>query len=139
MSNRSHLLTLSALAYFAAGLPLLFAPDILLGLLGRSIDPFEVETLQLLGCATFGFGMLNWMNRFSTIGGIFGRPIVAANLAYAGSAALLLVRFELLAHPGRPVMLAALGYPAVAVSFAFRFSRACSRNHAERAVLPAAN
>jgi len=124
MSNRSHLLTLSALAYFAAGLPLLFAPDILLGLLGRSIDPFEVETLQLLGCATFGFGMLNWMNRFSTIGGIFGRPLVAANLAYAGSAALLLVRFDLLAHPGRPVMVVAIGYAAIAIAFGVRFFKA---------------
>ena len=34
--------------------------------------------------------MLNWMSRYTRIGGIYGRPLVVANLSHAASAALLL-------------------------------------------------
>jgi hypothetical protein len=124
MQTRSNLLTVSSLVYFAMGLPLLFAPDNLLTMLGRPVDSFEVATLELLGCATFGFGMLNWMSRFSTIGGIFGRPLVVANFAYAGSAAMLLVRFDLISRLGWSFAIVAALFGVIAVSFAVRMYKA---------------
>lgn len=124
MQTRSKLLTVSALVYFATGLPLLFAPDHLLAMLGRPVDQFEVATLQLLGCATFGFGMLNWMSRFSTIGGIFGRPLVVANFAYAGSAAMLLLRFDLISRLGWAFGFVAAVFGVIAASFAVRLYKA---------------
>ncbi|HEX7150455.1 MAG TPA: hypothetical protein VF618_03130 [Thermoanaerobaculia bacterium] len=35
--------------------------------------------------------MLNWMNRYSLTGGIFGRPLVVANFANCASSALMLI------------------------------------------------
>jgi hypothetical protein len=50
----------------------------------------DAALLQVVGSAVFGFSMLNWMSRYTRIGGIYGRPLVIANLAHAASAALLL-------------------------------------------------
>jgi hypothetical protein len=35
--------------------------------------------------------MLNWMSRYSLIGGIFGRPLVVVNLANSAISALMLI------------------------------------------------
>ena len=91
MSERSNLLlTLSALIYFAAAIPLLFAPDEMLAFAGAPPSRLDAGLLQLVGSAVFGFSMLNWMSRYTRIGGIYGRPLVVANLAHSASAALLL-------------------------------------------------
>ena len=117
----SVLLTLSAALYFAVALPLLFAPEELLAFAGARPSTLDVTLLQVLGSAVFGFAMLNWMNRHSRIGGIFGRPAVAANLAHAGSAALLLGHIAS-RTPFSPLLTAPLAlYGALAVAFGFKF------------------
>jgi serine/threonine protein kinase len=86
----------------------------------RAANPMDT-LLQVLGSALFGFAMLNWLNRHSRIGGIFGRPVVAANLAHAGSAALLLGKVVKRAEfpPLLVFMLAA--YAVLAIAFAVKF------------------
>ena len=114
------LLVASAALYAAAAIPLLFAPAELLRLGGAAETPLAIGLLQVLGSALFGFAMLNWMQRFSRIDGIFGRPLVVANLAHAGSAALLLAKAAVGAAPS-PLLLAALvAYAVLGVAFGFR-------------------
>lgn len=86
------LLVTSAVVYFAAAVALLFAPEELTRYFGGTPAEGQTALAQLLGSALLGFAMLNWMNRFSRIGGILGRPLVVANLAHTATAFLLLVR-----------------------------------------------
>jgi hypothetical protein len=90
MNRPSLLLVISAVVYFAAAVPLLFAPEELLTVAGVPTSILDKALLQVIGSAIFGFAMLNWLNRYSRVGGIFGRPLVAGNLAHAGTAALVL-------------------------------------------------
>ena len=93
MKNAANwLLTLSAAIYFAAAIPLLFAPEETSALLGGSVAAGQIAILQVLGSALLGFALLNWSNRYSRLGGIFGRPLILANLAHSMTAFLLLVR-----------------------------------------------
>lgn len=117
----SLLLILSAAVYFAGALPLLFAPDELLAYAGAPPSILDVTLLQLLGSALFGFAMLNWVNRYSRVGGIFGRPLVAANLAHAGSAALLLGHIVKRVPFSIPLTGVLALYGALAVAFGYKF------------------
>lgn len=47
--------------------------------------------MALLGAAVLGLGMLNWFSRRAPIGGIYGRPVLLANLVHfvVGGMALL--------------------------------------------------
>jgi len=122
MGQRPNLLLLgSAIVYFAAALPLLFAPQATLAFAGVAASTLDMALLQVLGAAVFGFAMLNWLNRYSRIGGIFGRPVVAANLAHAGSAALLLGKVaKSAAFP--PLLVTVLAvYAVMAIAFAIKF------------------
>jgi hypothetical protein len=111
------LLTSTAVAYFAASLALIFAGDELLAAAGAARTSLELALLQLLGAALFSLAMLNWMNRYSRIGGIFGRPLVVVNLTNSAIAALMLV--HLVSRVGLSVALAgALGfYGLLALAF----------------------
>lgn len=55
---------------------------------------FETQNevvFQMLGAAFLGLGMLNWMSKNQTLGGIYGRPVVMANFTnYAVTAITLL-------------------------------------------------
>lgn len=117
----SILLLVSAVAYFAAALPLLFAPEELLALAGGEVSRLAVGSLQVLGSALFGFAMLNWMQRHSRIGGIFGRPVVVANLGHAGSAALLLAPIALRSEASPPLLIALAVYAPLAIAFGAKF------------------
>ncbi|HEV7784941.1 MAG TPA: hypothetical protein VGQ28_06360 [Thermoanaerobaculia bacterium] len=117
----SLLLVISAVLYFAGALPLLFAPEELLTFAGSPPSILDTTLLQVLGSAIFGFAMLNWLNRYSRVGGIFGRPLVAANLAHTGSAALLLGHIVRRA-PFSPLLLGVMAlYGALAVAFGYKF------------------
>ena len=120
MKQPDLLLVASAAVYLVAGIALLFAPAELLAAAGEPASILPVAVLQVLGSALFGFAMLNWMHRHSTVGGIFGRPLVMANLAHAGSAALLLARPPVERDPA-VVLLVALGiYAVFAIGFGSR-------------------
>ena len=48
--------------------------------------------LAVLGGALIGLGYLNWMSRRAPIGGIYGRPVLLANLGHFVVAGLPLLR-----------------------------------------------
>lgn len=115
------LLFATSLLYFAAAIPLLFAPGETLAL-ASSTPPSAVAIggIQILGTAYLGFAMLNWMNRFSVIGGIHGRPLLVANFAHVGSATALLAH-HLADGLTAPAFLTLLGiYTILAVGFGAR-------------------
>ena len=81
----------SAAVLLAAGLALLFAPD---AVLPRLIPDYPTTALwfgQLLGGAWLGMAALNWGSRATILGGIYGRPIVLANLALYFIGALVML------------------------------------------------
>ena len=89
----------SAALLAAAGLPLLFASDVLLP---RLIPGFPVASSwlgQLIAAAWLSVALYNWNSRETVLGGIYGRPSVNLNLVlYVVSAiALLKVRDATLA------------------------------------------
>jgi hypothetical protein len=121
MADRPNpLLAASAVAYFVASLSVIFAGDELLELAGAAGTLLEVALIQLLGAAVFSLGMLNWLNRYSRIGGIFGRPLVVANFANSAISALMLI--HLIRRAGVSAALAVpLGfYALLALAFGAR-------------------
>jgi len=90
MTKPNILLTVSSIAFFGAAVPLLFAPEELTRLAGGSTSTAVQALLQLVGSGLFGFALLNWMARYTRTDGIFGRPLVMANLGHTASAGLLL-------------------------------------------------
>jgi len=114
------LLTAAALAYLAGALPLVFAPDEVLRALGEDPSPLAALVAQLAGAALFGFAMLDWMSRGSLIGGIYGRPLVVANLAHAFIAAIALGRHALDQPIGPAILVALAVYAALAIGFGYK-------------------
>src|SRR5919107_5264542 len=82
----------SAALLALAGLALLFASDVLLP---AAVPGFPVAAAwvgQLLGAAWLGVAALNWLQRAAVLGGVYGRPVVLANLALYFVSALSLLR-----------------------------------------------
>ncbi|HEY2321539.1 MAG TPA: hypothetical protein VGJ82_01635 [Thermoanaerobaculia bacterium] len=92
----------SACFMAAAGVDLLFAPAETLTAFGAGANPVLTVVAQVMGGLYFGFAILNWMARRSTIGGIYHRPLVVGNLTHfaAGALALLKAANKI---PGSPV------------------------------------
>jgi hypothetical protein len=82
----------SAAVLLLGGAALLFAPDALLPALVPGFPPAAVWLGQLLGAAWLGVAALNWSQRAALLGGIYGRPVVLANLALYFISALSLLR-----------------------------------------------
>jgi hypothetical protein len=82
----------SAALLAVSGGALLFAPDVLLPALVLGFPPTAAWLGQLLGAAWLGVAALNWLNRATILGGIYGRPVVLANLALYLVSALSLLR-----------------------------------------------
>jgi hypothetical protein len=74
------------------GVVLLFAPDVLLTAVIPGVPPAAVWLGQLLAAAWLGVAALNWLQRSLVLGGIYGRPIVLANLALYFVSTLSLLR-----------------------------------------------
>lgn len=69
-----------------------FAPDHVLRVLDTPPSAALMLVVQVLGALYLGFAALNWMARHLLIGGIYGRPIVIANLMHFLVAGLGLIR-----------------------------------------------
>ena len=81
----------SALLLVLAGAALLFAPLEVLSRAVPDIPPSASWLGQLLGAAWLGLATMNWLARFTMVGGIYGRAIVSANAAaYFVSAMVML-------------------------------------------------
>jgi len=75
-----------------AGLSLLFAAD---QILSRHIPGFPTDGYwfgQLLGAACLAMANLNWLSRRALLGGIYGRPVVAANAVGYFIAAMVMLK-----------------------------------------------
>ena len=76
----SMLTRVSAVFLGAAGVALLFAPDALLPMAGV---PASAAWLgQLLAAALLALAALDWLNRDTLLGGIYGRTVVLPNAAF---------------------------------------------------------
>ena len=76
MTPRS-LIVGTAVALALLGLPALFVPETVATVLGLGAG--SSVPLQLFGGALLAFAALDWNGRGAIYGGIYGRPIVAAN------------------------------------------------------------
>lgn len=80
----------------------------------------DVALLQLIGAALFGFAMLNWLSRYSLVGGIYSRPLVVANLAHTATAALMLGHLAVWQPLSAWLAAATLAYAALGVAYGAR-------------------
>jgi hypothetical protein len=110
------LLTGAAVIYFVFAALLLFLPQETL----RSDSAQTIALAQVAAAAIFGNAMMNWMSRYSTIGGIYGRPIVVANLAHAFTAAATLARPALAGEASVPMLVALPFYAVLTIAFAYK-------------------
>jgi hypothetical protein len=76
------ILLVSGLLLFGGGTAALFAPQEIAALLRAPSEGTNPLLVQLLGAGLFALGFLDWVSRFSSIGGIYGRPVLLANFAY---------------------------------------------------------
>lgn len=100
------LLSIAALVLGAPGSFLLFAPDLALGALGSGPDAAAELLAQVAGVLAIALGVNNWMARGAAIGGIYGRPLLMANLLafFSSGLALLKAQEGLAGHPAVIIM-----------------------------------
>jgi hypothetical protein len=109
-----------ALGLLGLGALFVFAPEEAGAALTGRGDPLA---FSLLGAALLGLGMVTWMTRRAPIGGIYGRPVLTANLAHflVGGLALLRVMLDG-AGTGWPAALGAFYLAGAAFYGALLFS-----------------
>ena len=107
----------SAAVLLAAGAALLFASDVVLPALVPGFPPAAAWLGQLLGAAWLGVAALNWLQRGAVLGGIYGRPVVLANLTVYFVSALSLLRALLDGGPPRTLWMALAPAAVMAVAY----------------------
>lgn len=70
----------SAALLATAGVPLLFASDVLLPALAPGVPTSAAWLGQLIAASWLGVALFNWHSRKTVLGGILGRPAVNLNL-----------------------------------------------------------
>ena len=88
-------MTASAVLLGLLGLAGTFIPHELLDALQFSTTAGMPIVVQLAGALYVGFAALNWSTRSNLIGGIYGRPVVLANLMHFLIGGLALLRATL--------------------------------------------
>jgi hypothetical protein len=88
----SQLSRASAVFLLVAGLAMLFASDVILPQFVSGFPAGGAWLGQLLGASWLAVGTLNWLSRAMLLGGIYGRPIVLANLSIYFIGAMVLLR-----------------------------------------------
>ena len=96
--NTRLLMSLSAAFLAALGVGMTFLPQELLAHVGAPPEGTPVLLIQVLGALYLGFATLNWMNRGSHIGGIYGRPVAMANFFHFSVGALALLKGSVAQH-----------------------------------------
>ena len=107
----------SATVLLLGGVALLFASDVLLPALVPGFPPAAAWLGQLLGAAWLGVAVLNWLQRAVVLGGIYGRPVVFANLTLYFVSALSLLRGLLGGGVPRVLWLLLAALAGLAVSY----------------------
>jgi len=99
----------------AAGLPLLFASDVLLPRIVPGMPAHATWLGQLIAAAWLSVAFYNWNTRGTILGGIYGRPGVLLNLGIYLVSALSLLK----ASPTLPwVRVGALPFALLAIVYA---------------------
>jgi hypothetical protein len=113
------LLTSTAFIYLLGGLTLIFAPTPVAELLGGplSVAPWVV---QMGGAGWCGFATLNWLGRGMVVGGIYGRPLIAANLVHALMVTLVLAKAASRGQLPPALWSIALGFAVLTVAHGVR-------------------
>lgn len=117
------ILVASAVLLMGLGGVMLFAPDELAAFLGNSGHATGAMVMQLLGGALFAIGFLDWMNRFATVGGIYGRPVVVTNLSFFFIATTTFARRVFRVEPGAGADALTWGALGVSALFAVAYAR----------------
>jgi hypothetical protein len=107
----------SAIVLALGGGALLFAPDVILPALVPGFPPDAVWLAQLLAAAWLGVAALDWLQRATLLGGIYGRPTVLANLALYLIGDLSVLRA--LRAPDAPRALWIIAVPATLLAIAY--------------------
>ena len=112
MTTTSSLVRVYAALLAVSGAVLLFLPETLAPAASRS-----PVLAQIVGGALLAFAIANWMARDAVLGGIYNRPLVAGNQAFAVIGALVLIRgLETASPPAAWALTAVLGVGAVLYS-----------------------
>lgn len=79
--NISSLVTRCSAAYLLlGGVVMLFGADAVLPVVIRNFPPSGAFLGQIIAAAWLALAAINWQNRGLILGGIYGRPVVYANL-----------------------------------------------------------
>lgn len=76
------IISATAAVYGIHGIALLFASELTAGFFGVELNKELTFAAQFFAGALLGMVVLNWYNRASIVGGIYGRPLVMMNLTY---------------------------------------------------------
>lgn len=117
-------MTISSLVLGLTGVFTLFAPDVLLVILGVPMSNSFSVVIQLLGALYFSMAMMNWTAKDSAIGGIYARPVSLANFAHFFMGALLLIRNQLSSGSNLLIVLVLIVYVVFATLFYWLVFRA---------------
>jgi len=94
-----------------------FAPHEILAAAGVDATPVTAMLVQVLGALYLAAAMQNWMSRGNTIGGIYSRPLVVANVVHFAVVAIVLLK-ALAGGAQRPALVAAaIVYSGFAAAF----------------------
>jgi hypothetical protein len=107
----------SAAVLLGGGLSLLFAPDAILSRLDSGYPATAFWLGQLLGAAWLGVAALKWLTRSTVLGGIYGRPIVLANLVLHFISAMVMLKAA--QRSGFPPALSLVATPALVLAIAY--------------------
>lgn len=110
-------MTSSSLILGFAGMFALFAPDILLVMLGGTITKPLSILIQLMGALYFSFALMNWTAKDSIIGGVYARPVSIGNFGHFFTGTLLLGKYQLSNEFNLPIFVALVLYAIFAPLF----------------------
>ena len=115
-------LVMSAAAFLLAviGIGFSFFSAEIVAFTGITISETSELVFQLLGALYFGFAMLNWMAKGSTIGGIYNRPVAIANFAHFFIGGMALLK-AVINNPGVAVFLWILAVAYALFAFLFGY------------------
>ena len=86
---------ISAIVLLLGGICLLFASDALVPMLAPGTPRSATWPGQLVAAGWLAVAALNWLSRGAMLGGIYGRPVVSANLVLYFVTAMVLLRTAL--------------------------------------------
>ncbi|MFY0653115.1 MAG: hypothetical protein JXQ96_13830 [Cyclobacteriaceae bacterium] len=113
------IMTTSSLSLGAVALCLTFLPQEIASSL--EFASTHVIFLQIIGGLYFGFAMLNWMTKENLMGGIYGRPVIVANMSHFLIVGLALVKLAFRNSDQTSLWVVSIAYISFAAAFMYLF------------------